>query len=772
MSRGGGYTGRTMIRGDLTKPGLQRPVSKPKTDDPLNSVAEMPTVKQSKAPKTDDHSKLAAEMPVVKQSQLKVPKSVVRHPNESSEMPTAKQSKSVTQLSSESTEDDISEEDSINSEDNQKVIPDFSKFGKDINEINQMNKGKGLQSFTKSSGDSTLDEATNNLSPPRAAKGNGTNLKDRPIEAPLHENKPTTRGTMSGRGRGGSNVFKPTSRPIPEEPTMNKGSPPAADFHQFESSPISEKPATSEKREPCNFGHLGTGSNAVPVGRDNYPNHPKGRYQDNEVDDEDKAKIENARNATFRKPKEDRPRGFVPRNRTVDALYEEDGQNRDLYANAFEADEEIEVTGLNSPPACIDNWTDTALHKTVLQNIDDCNYVRPRKIQSYVIPLVLEGRDFKAQAETGSGKSGSFLIPIISKIAEENDEVPRLKKENFCPRAIIVAPTRELVSQLSEQASKIARDTKVQVKFCYGEYNFCENSYEIVKGTDVLVATPGRLVHFMTSSIVGISRLKYLVFDEADKLFDESFTKDFDQMVNIPGFPSKDQIQVMLFSATYPESNANWLESLLKSKHVVVKNFRANEPNLRIHQSFEECSANNKTMRLLEYCQQLINEYQKARGSDKEFPRILAFVRRCDTADAYTFYLNQNDITTLSLNSKRGQKSREKSLSMFRQKKVTMIIATDVCSRGLDIKDLDYVINIDLPEEFSTYVQRIGRTGRLQHGFSHSFVDMMNDQDIVSELVESLKAESQAVPEFMTGGQKPLPGFNMQPVEPTCMGFD
>jgi len=458
----------------------------------------------------------------------------------------------------------------------------------------------------------------------------------------------------------------------------------------------------------------------------------------------------NARNTGPRKPMEYRPHGHIPKGRELDAIHEEDKKSKDLYANAFDADEEVKVTGLRCAPLCIDKWTDISLHPIVLKNIENCGYIRPRKIQSYTIPLIFEGHDVKAQAETGSGKSGSYLIPIISMIAEENDKTERLNKEKHLPRAIVVAPTRELVMQLSEQAMKIASRAKVKVKFCYGEYDVRINSEDILSGVDLLVATPGRLAHFMNSSIVGIGRLKYFVLDEADLLLGESFEDSFKEITSLRGFPSRDKLQIMMFSATYPGKSASWIDSILKPRHVTIKNDRANEPNSRIVQTFEECSANDKTLRLLDYCQNLITKYQKAKGSNKEFPRILAFVKRCDTADSYAFYLNDNGVNTLSLNSKRGQKSRENSLDLFRRNEVTVIVATDVCSRGLDIKDLDYVINVDLPEEFSTYVQRIGRTGRLQNGFAHSFVDMANDQEIILELVQSLKAEGQIVPKFLS----------------------
>jgi len=657
----------------------------------------------------------------------------------------------------------------------------------------QTSSGKIRVNFTDPLEESTFDKE--NSSPTRPAKGNETSglkgiLKDRPIEKPVE--KVSEQKASSGKGSSAQVDTRPSlksatskkrgpsdfsqfaqvdTRPSSSLKSATSEKRPPSDFSQFAQS--INRPTTSEKRPPADFHHLSTGSNAIPIRRNKNANRPKGQSSENEMSDEEKAEfnklVANALNVSSRTLKEDRPRGYVPRNRTIDAIYEEDAQSKDLYAHAFEEDEKIEVTGLDSPPACIEAWTDIPLHKTVLDNINSCNYVRPRRIQSYTIPLILEGRDVKAQAETGSGKSGSFLIPIISKIAEENDKTPRLKKECLCPRAIVIAPTRELVLQLAEQAMKIARDTKVQVKFCYGEYDFCFNSFEIFKGTDLLVSTPGRLVHFMTSSIVGIDRVKYLILDEADRLLDDAFIESFKQMILLPGFPLKEQIQMMLFSATYPTNPANWIESLLKSNRVVIKNVRANEPNLRIRQSFEECSTNNKTVRLLDYCQDLITEYQKSRGSDV-FPQILAFVRKCDTADAYTFYLNHNGIKTLSLNSKRGQKLREQSLSLFRNKKVTMLIATDVCSRGLDIKNLDFVINVDLPDEFSTYVQRIGRTGRLRHGFAHSFVDMINDNEIIPKLVNSLEAENQVVPEFMMKVQMPV--VKLERVEREYAGFD
>ncbi|KAI6190426.1 hypothetical protein M3Y97_00116500 [Aphelenchoides bicaudatus] len=297
---------------------------------------------------------------------------------------------------------------------------------------------------------------------------------------------------------------------------------------------------------------------------------------------------------------------------------------------------------------------------------------------------------------------------------------------------------------------------KSKLLVAYGEFDFASNSGEIMRGTDILVATPGRLLHFLSEGIVSLVRLKCLCLDEADRLLDESFKEDFNKLIRADGFPEKKNLQMLLFGATYPKMSERWIDSVLKRKHATVKNARANAPNARIVQTFEECSSSQKLRKVLDYVVNIIQKHRSIKGNEEKTPRILIFVQKCQTADSYTFYLIANGIEACSLNSQRGQRSREETMCRFRENKASVIVATDVMSRGVDIKDLQYVINLDIPEDFFTYVQRIGRTGRLETGYAHSFIDLNKNLGIVSELVHNLRKDgSVEVPQFMLDVVKP-----------------
>ncbi|KAI6179970.1 hypothetical protein M3Y98_00668800 [Aphelenchoides besseyi] len=419
-----------------------------------------------------------------------------------------------------------------------------------------------------------------------------------------------------------------------------------------------------------------------------------------------------------------------------------------LYESVVDADDDVIVEPQENVLK-IDSWSDITLNEKLMMNINRSNYARPRKIQSYTIPYILEGKDLKGQAETGSGKSAAFLIPIIHKIAkikEANTSAGSTKNNPYC---VIVEPTRELALQLYEQGRKLAHDTGVQVVKSYGEYKWAANAQEILEGCDIIVGTPGRLYHFMNDGIIQLNNLQYFVLDEADRLLDQNFKEIVDKMKSIKKFPKQEALQTLLFSATFPEDVDRWAKDMLKEDFVYVKNARGDSANRKIHQQFRECQKSEKKEAVLEILKQELEDEKKNDVNAKQ-PRTLVFVKMRRDADVMAMYLCESGVQATTINGDRTQKLREEALRSFRENSVSVLVATDVCARGLDIKDLDNVINMDLPQEITTYIHRIGRTGRLKQGRATSLFDPSEDGGkFAKDLAELLKKDSYQVPDYI-----------------------
>uniref|UniRef100_A0A914CTX9 ATP-dependent RNA helicase n=1 Tax=Acrobeloides nanus TaxID=290746 RepID=A0A914CTX9_9BILA len=231
-------------------------------------------------------------------------------------------------------------------------------------------------------------------------------------------------------------------------------------------------------------------------------------------------------------------RKYVPIVRSIEELYLEDKQNEELYRQVVDGDEDIRVTGPLSTIK-LDTWHDAGFEEQVLVNVKEKSmYFRPRKIQAYTIPYIMEGHDVLGQAETGSGKTAAFMTPLICKIMNMKPDVFASQLYNeISPYAIVVAPTRELCLQICEQGQKFADKTVVKVGKTYGMYNILENIRELRSGCDILCATPGRLKMLVRNGIVTFKNLKYFVLDEADRLLDGNFITDIHEITAMPGFP-------------------------------------------------------------------------------------------------------------------------------------------------------------------------------------------------------------------------------------------
>uniref|UniRef100_A0A0N4ZF18 RNA helicase n=1 Tax=Parastrongyloides trichosuri TaxID=131310 RepID=A0A0N4ZF18_PARTI len=431
----------------------------------------------------------------------------------------------------------------------------------------------------------------------------------------------------------------------------------------------------------------------------------------------------------------------VPVDRSVDTLFEEDSRNNMYYSQVLDQDEDIDVEGTDIIVK-YSTWPECEFSKELMANIKTTGYVQPRNIQAYTMPLIVEGKDVKAQAETGSGKTAAFLLPIIDDIIINNPE-----RKNRSPIAIIISPTRELALQTHEQARKFAYNTGVTAAKCYGQYKISENLAELDRGCDILSSTPGRLKSFVENGDILLQCLKYFILDEADELFNGSFIDIIRECMTIGGAPPKEKRVNLLFSATFPNGVEELASEILKEDYVTVLNKSANGANRKVDHLILQVDQGSKNRTVIDM---LLKEKKMSEEEGKPLRRTLVFVAKKAQADILSLMFCESGLQALSLNGDRPQKLREEALNDFRAHKISVLIATDVCARGIDIKDLDHVINVDLPKEYVTFVHRVGRTGRLHAGFATSFYDPSYDRNLKEPLVDLLNISGKEIPPFLS----------------------
>nr|ACD62525.1 Vasa [Silurus meridionalis] len=396
----------------------------------------------------------------------------------------------------------------------------------------------------------------------------------------------------------------------------------------------------------------------------------------------------------------------------------------------------VDVSGSN-PPKAIMTFEEAQLCETLNRNVAKSGYVKPTPVQKHGIPIIFAGRDLMACAQTGSGKTAAFLLPILQQLM--NDGVATSKfSEVQEPEVIIVAPTRELISQIYLEARKFAYGTCVRPVVVYGGTSTGFTIREVLKGCNVLCGTPGRLLDIIGRGEVGLSKVRYLVLDEADRMLDMGFEPTMRKLVNSPGMPPKEERQTLMFSATYPEDIQRLASDFLKVDYLFLAVGVVGGACSDIEQNIIQVTRYSKREQLLELL--------KATGTE----RTMVFVETKRSADFIATFLCQEKVPTTSIHGDREQREREKALGDFRTGQCPVLVATSVAARGLDIEQVQNVINFDLPKYIDEYVHRIGRTGRCGNtGRAVSFFDPESDTPLARALVKVLSGAKQEVPSWL-----------------------
>jgi ATP-dependent RNA helicase RhlE len=318
-------------------------------------------------------------------------------------------------------------------------------------------------------------------------------------------------------------------------------------------------------------------------------------------------------------------------------------------------------------------------------------YEEPSPIQEMAIPVLLEGKDILASAQTGTGKTAAFAVPIIQALYNQKRDLGA--KRNI--QALILAPTRELAEQIKDSFRNYSRNLGIRTEVIYGGVSQRNQEHALNRGVDVLIATPGRLLDLMNQRIVRLDHIKFFVLDEADRMLDMGFIHDVRRIVTTV---SKER-QTMLFSATIPNEILKLANELL-DKPVRIEITPPEAMIDKIKQSIYYVAKKDKTNLLLDLL------------VDQKLESVLIFTRTKHGANKLVKELHSYAIKVDAIHGNKSQSKRQAALIAFKTKKLRVLVATDIAARGIDISELSHVINYDLPETPETYVHRMGRTGR------------------------------------------------------------
>ncbi len=377
------------------------------------------------------------------------------------------------------------------------------------------------------------------------------------------------------------------------------------------------------------------------------------------------------------------------------------------------------------------DFSNLGLIEPILKALNTQGYTKPTPIQQQSIPIILSQQDLLGCAQTGTGKTAAFAIPILQLLYQQKQHVPGIK-------VLILTPTRELAIQIDESFAAYGKHTRISHTVIFGGVSQLHQTIALKKGVDILIATPGRLLDLMSQGYINLKHLQIFVLDEADRMLDMGFIHDVKKViVRLP-----EKRQTLFFSATMPDEIQK-LSNVLLTKPAKVEVTPVSSTAEAIEQSLFFVPKQDKNNLLIH----LLND------ADVAIKNALVFTRTKHGADKVVKILHREDITAAAIHGNKSQNNRQNALSNFKEGKIKVLVATDIAARGIDIDELTHVINFELPEVPETYVHRIGRTGRAGNtGIAFSFCDA--DEKV--ELKDIQKLIGKEIPQI-TNHPYPLP---------------
>ncbi|XPF93078.1 DEAD/DEAH box helicase [Colwellia sp. RE-S-Sl-9] len=375
------------------------------------------------------------------------------------------------------------------------------------------------------------------------------------------------------------------------------------------------------------------------------------------------------------------------------------------------------------------SFTSLALNPALLKAIEESGYEKPTPIQLATIPVILKHKDVMAGAQTGTGKTAAFTLPILHHLLSQ--------KTTRTVKALVLTPTRELAQQVFKNIETYAKYTDIKSVLVYGGVSIKPQTEAINAGADIIVATPGRLLDHLINGSLTLADLQYLVFDEADRMLDMGFK---DEITNILKRVPAER-QTLLFSATFDDSIFKLSKTLLNDPQLIEVGER-NTAAKDVEQIVYTVDADRK------------RELTSFLIGSKNWRQVLIFTRTKQGADELAKEMCKDGIKTQSIHGDKSQGARDKALAEFKEGKTRALVATDVAARGIDIIDLQYVINYELPYVAEDYIHRIGRTGRAgKAGLALSL--MSPDEEWLLKAVEDV-LDTQLLPQWLPGYEPDL----------------
>lgn len=386
------------------------------------------------------------------------------------------------------------------------------------------------------------------------------------------------------------------------------------------------------------------------------------------------------------------------------------------------------------------DFTSLGLSEALLLAIDEQGYKTPTPIQQQAIEPILAGKDVLASAQTGTGKTAAFTLPILEKLATSAEKTKGRKPV----KALILTPTRELAAQIADNVKAYSRYLPIRSLVVFGGVSINPQMMKLRGGVDVLIATPGRLLDLEHQNAVDLSRVEVLVLDEADRMLDMGFIHDIRRVIN--KLPKKRQN--LLFSATFSKEITGLANSLLNnpiSIAVAPKNSAAESVDQYVHLVDKK-----RKTELLSHLIGLEN-----------WPQVLIFTRTKHGANKLAEHLNLDGIKSAAIHGNKSQGARTRALADFKDGKLKALVATDIAARGLDIDQLPYVVNFELPQVAEDYVHRIGRTGRAAATGKAISLVCVDEHGLLADIERLLKRE---IPRLALEGYDPDPSIKAAPL--------
>ncbi len=391
------------------------------------------------------------------------------------------------------------------------------------------------------------------------------------------------------------------------------------------------------------------------------------------------------------------------------------------------------------------SFNNFGLSAALLRAVNEQGYDTPTPVQAQAIPAVLEGGDIMAAAQTGTGKTAGFTLPMLELLSRN------APKGHARPvRALILTPTRELTAQVQESVNTYGRYLPLRSMVIFGGVGMQPQVQKLRRGVDILVATPGRLLDHMRQRTVDLSQVEILVLDEADRMLDMGFIHDIRKVIS--ALPK--QRQTLLFSATFSDEIRKLASGML-NQPTQIEVARRNTAAEMVTQVVHPVSRDSKRGLLSKLV------------SEGNWQQVLVFTRTKHGADRLARQLEQDGLGAAAIHGNKSQAARTRALAQFKQGKVRLLVATDIAARGLDIEQLPHVVNFDLPSVPEDYVHRIGRTGRAGYGGKALSLVCVDEGKLLRDIERVL---NKSIEKQVVAGFEPDPAERAQPLFKKPMG--